>query len=244
MVRDGLARNAKRVYVSRLDNLPVSWIGNDITITSMAAYARHDSSFFSQRAMFLVAIIVIHIGLIYLFESGLATRIIHAVDPPLQTTIVQDVKTRDTPPPPPPPKMERPPVEIPPPDVTINIPVESTSTAITNTTTKHVEAPPPPAPRAAVLTQAALDIKHSPPTDDYYPPTSIRMNEQGSAVIKLCAAADGSVAGTPTLEKSSGSTRLDEAAVKWGIHVRMKPATSDGKAIGGCVPLKVSFVLK
>ena len=210
----------------------------------MAAYARHDSSFFSQRAMFLVAIIVIHIGLIYLFESGLATRIIHAVDPPLQTTIVQDVKTRDTPPPPPPPKMERPPVEIPPPDVTINIPVESTSTAITNTTTKHVEAPPPPAPRAAVVTQASLDIKHSPPTDDYYPPTSIRMNEQGSAVIKLCAAADGSVAGTPTLTTSSGSTRLDEAAVKWGVHVRMKPATSDGKAIGGCVPLKVSFVLK
>jgi periplasmic protein TonB len=244
LVRDGLARNGKRVYVSKLDNLPVSWIGNDITITSMAAYARHDSSFFSQRAMFLVAIIVIHIGLIYLFESGLATRIIHAVDPPLQTTIVQDVKTRDAPPPPPPPKMERPPVEIPPPDVTINIPVESTSTAITNTTTKHVEAPPPPAPRAAVVTAASLDIKHSPPTDDYYPPTSIRMNEQGSAVIKLCAAADGSVAGTPTLEKSSGSTRLDEAAVKWGIHVRMKPATSDGKAIGGCVPLKVSFVLK
>jgi protein TonB len=224
--------------------VPVSWIGNDITITSMAAYARHDTSFFSQRAMFLIAIIIIHIGLIYLFESGLATRIMHMAEPPLQTTIAQDVKQRDTPPPPPPPKMERPQVEIPPPDVTINIPVESNTTAITNTTTKHVEAPPPAPPRAAVVTQASLDIKHSPSTDDYYPPTSIRMNETGSAVIKLCAAADGSVAGTPTLEKSSGSSRLDEAAIKWGIHVRMKPATSDGKPIGGCVPLKVSFILK
>ncbi len=87
--------------------------------------------------------ILIHIGLIYLFESGLATRIIHAAEPPIETNIVQDVKQRDAPPPPPPPKMERPPVEVPPPDVVINLPAEPTSTAITNTTTKHVEAPPP-----------------------------------------------------------------------------------------------------
>lgn len=210
----------------------------------MAAYARHDTSFFSQRALFLIAIIVIHIGLIYLFESGLATRIIHSVEPPLEATIAQDVKTRDTPPPPPPPKMERPPVEIPPPDVTINIPVESNSTAITNTTTKPVAAPPPAPPRPVVRTSAQLDIKHSPPTADYYPPTSVRMNETGTAVIRLCAAANGSVDGVPTVTKSSGSSRLDEAAVRWGQHVRMKPATVDGKPAGGCVPLAVKFVLQ
>jgi protein TonB len=209
----------------------------------MAAYARHDASFFSGRAIFLIAIVLFHIGLIYLFESGLATRIIHAAEPPLETTIAQDVKQRDLPPPPPPPKMERPPVEVPPPDIVINVPAEPTSTAITSVTTKHVEAPPAPV-HQAVMVAAALDLKHSPPTADYYPPTSIRMNESGSAVIKLCAAADGSVAGTPSLEKSSGSSRLDEAAVKWGLHVRMKPATSDGKPIGGCVPLKVTFVLQ
>lgn len=210
----------------------------------MAAYARHDTTFFSQRALFLVAIIIIHIGLIYLFESGLATRIIRSVEPPLETTIAQDVKQRDTPPPPPPPKMERPPVEIPPPDVVINIPVESQSTAITNTTTKHVEAPPPAPPRPVVRTAAELDIKHSPPTADYYPPTSVRMNETGTAVIRLCAAANGTVDGVPTVVKSSGSSRLDEAAVRWGQHVRMKPATVDGKPAGGCVPLGVKFVLQ
>jgi protein TonB len=192
--------------------------------------------------MFFIAIVILHIGMIYLFESGLATRIIHAAEPPIETTIAQDVKQRDLPPPPPPPKMERPPVEVPPPDVVINVPVETTSTAITNTTTKHVEAPPPV--HQAVIVPAALDIKHSPSPQEYYPPTSIRMNEAGTAIIKLCAAADGSVAGTPSVEKSSGSSRLDEAAVKWGVHVRMKPETSDGKPIGGCVPLKVTFVLQ
>jgi periplasmic protein TonB len=208
----------------------------------MAAYARHDTAFFSRRAIIFIAIVVLHIGMYLAFEAGLATRIIHAVDTTLQTNIVQDVKQRDLPPPPPPPKLERPPVEIPPSDVQINVPVETTSTAITNVTTKHVDAPPPPA-RVAVSVAATLDIKHSPSTQDYYPPTSIRMNETGAAIIRLCAAADGSVAGTPTLTKSSGSSRLDEAAVRWGTHVRMKPATLDGKPVEGCVPLKVTFVL-
>jgi len=208
----------------------------------MAHYARHDSAFLSQRAIFLVVAALIQFGLIYVFSSGLAARIIRHVEPPLETTIAQDVKQRELPPPPPPPKMERPPVEVPPPDVVISVPVETQTTAITNTTTKHVEAPPPPV-HQAVITAASLDLKHSPSTDDYYPPTSQRMNEQGTAIIKLCAAADGSVAGQPILQKSSGSSRLDEAAIKWGVHVRMKPATSDGKPIGGCVPLKVTFVL-
>jgi protein TonB len=209
----------------------------------MAAYARHDTAFFSQRAIFFVAIVILHIALIYLFESGLASRIIHHAEPPLETTIAQDVKQRELPPPPPPPKMEKPPVEVPPPDVVINVPVETQTTAITNVTAKHVEAPPAPV-HQAVIVPPALDIKHSPSPQDYYPPTSIRMNEAGTAIIKLCAAADGSVAGTPTLEKSSGSSRLDEAAIKWGVHVRMRPETSDGKPIGGCVPLKVTFVLQ
>ncbi|HEY1899263.1 MAG TPA: TonB family protein [Steroidobacteraceae bacterium] len=191
----------------------------------------------------MIAIVLLQIAVVYVFESGLATRVIHMAEPPLETTIVQDVKQRDLPPPPPPPKMERPPIEVPPPDVVINLPQEPTSTAITNVTSKPVRAPPP-APRAAVIVPAQLDIKHSPSAQDYYPPTSIRMNESGSAVIKLCAASDGSVAGTPTLVKSSGSPRLDEAAIKWGIHVRMHPETSDGKPIGGCVPLKVTFVLQ
>jgi protein TonB len=207
----------------------------------MAAYARHDTSFFSQRAVFLVAIVIIHIGIIYLFVSGLATRIIHAVEPPLETTIAQDIKQRDAPPPPPPPKMERPPVEIPPPDVTINIPVESTSTAITNVTTQHVQAPPPPAPRAVVRTAASPIVKLDPA--NFYPPTSIRMNETGSTLIKYCWGTDGKLTGTPTVEKSSGSSRLDEAAIRLGSQERMKPGTVDGQPVAACASLSVKFQL-
>jgi len=211
----------------------------------MSAYARHDASFFSQRAVFFVAIVLFHVLLLYLFESGLATRIIHAAEPPLETNIVQDVQKRDAPPPPPPPKMERPPVEVPPPDVVINVPVETTSTAITNTTTKHVEAPPPPAPPKApdVRTRAAVDIKHSPSTDDYYPPTSRRMNETGTTTINVCLDDSGKIAGDPKVDKSSGSSRLDEAAVRWGSHARFIQGTLNGKPIAGCTAFLVIFKL-
>jgi protein TonB len=163
------------------------------------------------------------------------------VEPPIETTIAQDVKQRDAPPPPPPPKMERPPVEIPPPDVTINIPVEQTSTAITNVTTQHVAAPPPAPPRPVARTGAVALTKLDPA--NFYPPTSIRMNETGSTLIKYCWGTDGKLTGTPTVEKSSGSSRLDEAAVRLGTQERMKPGTVDGQPVAACASLSVKFQL-
>jgi protein TonB len=207
----------------------------------MAAYARHDTSFFSQRALFFIAIVLIHIFLIWAFESGLATRIIHVADGPLETNIVQEVKQHDLPPPPPPPKMEKPPVEVPPPDVVINVPVEAASTAITNTTSKHVEAPPPP-PRAVVRTAAVALVKLDP--QNFYPPTSIRMNETGTTLIKYCWGVDGKLSGVPSVEKSSGSSRLDEAAIRLGNQERMKPGTVDGQPVAACANLSVKFTLQ
>jgi len=207
----------------------------------MASYARHDANFFSGRVIFFIAIALLHVALLYMFESGLATRVINAVAPPIETNIVQDVKQRDAPPPPPPPKMERPPVEVPPPDVVINVPAEQQTTAITNTTTKHVDAPPPPAPKAVVRTSPQALKKLDP--QNFYPPTSIRMEEQGAAVIKYCWGTDGNLTGAPTVEKSSGSSRLDEAAVRLGSQEKMKPGTVDGQPVAGCASLSVKFQL-
>ena len=211
----------------------------------MTAYAKHDASFFSQRAIFFIAIVILHIGLIYLFESGLATRIVKVIDPPIQTDIVQEQKKLDAPPPPPPPKMEHPPVEVPPPDVTINIPAAPNTTAITNVTDKpQPPAPPaPPPPRADVRTPVRLDLKHSPSTDDYYPPTSRRMNETGTTTVSVCAGPDGKLNADPKVEKSSGSSRLDEAAVRWATHVRVTPATLNGQPAAGCAAFNVVFKL-
>ncbi|HTV50344.1 MAG TPA: energy transducer TonB [Steroidobacteraceae bacterium] len=211
----------------------------------MAAYAQHDSTFFSRRAIAFVAIVLLHVLLIYGLASGLAHRVIEAVAPPIQTDIVQEVQKRDEPPPPPPPKLERPPVEVPPPDVTINVPVETNSTAITDVTNKHIVAPPPPpAPRQAVYTQVGM-LKGFPNSDEFYPPASQRLDEEGTAQVEACVGPNGMLTQEPKIVKSSGHSRLDEGAIKLAKagQGKYKPATEDGRPINKCFSFNVKFQL-
>lgn len=210
----------------------------------MAAYA-HDTNFISRRALVLVVIIAFHVLFAYLLASGLARKAIDTIAPPLQTDIIEEQQTRDEPPPPPPPEMERPPVEVPPPDVAIEIPVDtSTSTAITDVTNKPApKAPPPPPPPPVSRTSPKFDTRRSPSTDEYYPPTSRRMGEQGTTTVGVCITPEGRVTGEPKLEKSSGSARLDEAAVKYATKTRWAPATENGKPVQFCSNFNVKFVL-
>src|SRR3977135_4711702 len=108
----------------------------------MAVYV-HDSQFMTRRGIVLVAIIGLHVFIAGAIATGLARRALEVIAPPIQTDIVEEVKTQKEPPPPPPPEFQKPPVEVPPPDVTIDLPVEApATTAIT-----AVAAPPhPPAP--------------------------------------------------------------------------------------------------
>lgn len=211
----------------------------------MGAYTQHDSQFFSRRIIVFFVAVAVQVLIFVLLSEGFAQRVMNVIAPPIQTNIVQEVQKQNQPPPPPPPKMEHPPVEVPPPEVTINVPTETNSTAITNVTTHHVVAPPPhvaPAHRV-VRVDASLDQRHSPSTDDYYPPVSRRLEEQGTTVVHVCASPEGGVAGLPTVAKSSGSSRLDQAAVKWASHARFVPGTADGKPVQSCLFFKVKFVL-
>ena len=107
----------------------------------MAAYAQ-DTAFISRRFIVLIAIIVLHVLLAYGLATGLARRAMEIIAPPIQTNIVEEVQQHDTPPPPPPPEFERPPVEVPPPDINIDIPAEPTQSTANHVdvTDKHVAA--------------------------------------------------------------------------------------------------------
>jgi protein TonB len=88
-----------------------------------------------------------------------------------------------------------------------------------------------------------LDVKHSPSTDDYYPPTSRRMGEEGVTTVRACVSADGKTAGAATVAKGSGFERLDEAALKWAQRARWAPGTEDGKPVEMCSQFNVRFKL-
>ena len=141
----------------------------------MAAYVQ-DSNFFTRRTIVLFVIVGLHVFIAWALATGLARRAIELVAPPLQTDVVEEVKKEDQPPPPPPPQMERPPVEIPPPDVAIEVPVDTQTTAIQDTTNQHVNPapPPPPAPVAKKTVVGPKPGKGFPTAEEFYPPASKR----------------------------------------------------------------------
>jgi TonB family protein len=76
-----------------------------------------------------------------------------------------------------------------------------------------------------------------------YPLLSIRLQEQGTAVVKYLVKEDGSV-GDCDVTKSSGKPVLDDAACamvtgRW----KFKPATKDGKPVAEFLTAEVAFKL-
>src|SRR5262249_24555651 len=156
---------------------------------------------------------------------------IEVIAPPIQTQIVEEVKKEEAPPPPPPPQFERPPVEIPPPDVTINVPVEQETTAIR--VTPNVVRAPPVAAAPTRRTAAAVGGRGFPNSDDYYPDASRRLEEQGSVTMHSCVDGSGKLTEEPSVAKTSGSARLDGGAMRLAKAASGKytPATEDGKGV-------------
>ncbi|HYM41883.1 MAG TPA: energy transducer TonB [Steroidobacteraceae bacterium] len=203
----------------------------------------HDSMFMTRRGAVLVAIIALHVFIGWALATGLARRAIEVIAPPLQTQIVEEVKKEEAPPPPPPPQFERPPVEVPPPDVTINMPVEENTTAIRVTPTVVRAAPPPVAARPATGIKFA---KNFPSSDEYYPDASRRLEEQGITTVRACVGPDNRLTEEPSVVKTSGSARLDGGAVRLAKAGSGKyiAATEDGKPITSCVNFNVKFQLR
>ncbi len=210
----------------------------------MPAHVRHDNAFASRRAIVFAVILGLHVLAIWLIASGLARRIIETVAPPIQTDIIEEVKERDTPPPPPPPEFERPPVEVPPPDVAIDIPVDTApSTAITDVTDRPVPMAPPPPPAPKNVKKASL-AKNFPNTEDYYPAAAKRLGEEGSPTVKVCVGPNGKLSEDPTIAQSSGNARLDEGAVKLAKAGRYVAGSVDGAPTTDCLSFRVKFELK
>jgi protein TonB len=201
-----------------------------------------DSGFLTRRGIVIAAITILHVLAFVGFASGLATKAIEALAPPIEADIVEEVEENDEPPPPPPPEMERPPVEVPPPEVSIDLPMETTTTAIQDVTDK----PPPPAPPPPVRV-AGTPAKMTRPAnpDDYYPPGSIRREEQGSPVVQACVGPGGKLLREPVVTDTSGFPDLDTAAIKVAKATRYASGTEGGTALAeSCIKFKVKFVLK
>lgn len=206
----------------------------------------HDKNWSSRRGIAFVAIIIFHVILIYGLKSGFAQKVIESIAPPIVTEILKEEKQEDTPPPPPPPKVELPPVEVPPPVVDIQVPVATNTTALSNVTDKPLPPPPPPKPveRQVTRTPPGLNKRvQQIDFEEYYPPSSKRLGEEGTSVVKVCLDEKAKVTDA-SIAESANFPRLDEAAVKVAKAYRYVAATEDGKPVAGCFNYRVTWKLK
>lgn len=198
----------------------------------------------SRRALVFLGIVVLHIGLFYVINSGLAIKTVQAVFHPIETTLIEEIKQEEDKPPPPPPKIETtPPPFVPPPDIVIDLPVErAQTTAITATTQKPVERPPPPPPK--VERTPPRPNPRRPLVEPDYPPQSKRLGEEGATVLRLYILEDGRV-GDAQIATSSGFPRLDEAALRHAKRAwRFLPATEGGQPVATWYDFRVVWKIE
>jgi periplasmic protein TonB len=204
----------------------------------------HDNAFLTRRGIIFVAIAIFHVVLLWGINSGMSKTLVDAVLGPIETRMIEELPDTDEPPPPPPPKIETPPPFVPPPEVAIELPAETTSTAIqTVTTVRPTQPPPPVAQPAPVPRTAPKSDPRRPLSQPEYPPSSRRAGEAGTVILEVYVLETGRV-GEARVKQSSGFPRLDEAAVRevkrsW----RLVPGTENGKPVPMWGQFAVTFKL-
>jgi protein TonB len=163
-------------------------------------------------------VIVLHALLLWGIASGLARQVVRMTENTVEAVLMTEAPPPTPTPPPktPPPKTPTPPPPAP----------TSTAPAITQTPTPPAAAPAAPA-APAIRTGAVIQPgAHCAKPD--YPSASRRMEEEGTVTLKFLIGVDGKVM-QADIEKSSGFTRLDEAARQALSKCQFRPGTVDGK---------------
>jgi len=205
---------------------------------------------FDQRFFKItIAVLLFHAGLLYLIQSGLARKMTEAVIAP---EIIARIIPMEPPQQPPAPEPPKPQPQTPPKQVKVVTPrptppqPQPTPTPVASLppSPTAIEAPPaPPAPPAPAPEPAAPaapansapravgmdEIECSKP-QPIYPRQSQRMGETGTTLVRLTIDENGKIVKT-SVAKSSGSTRLDDAAINAVQAMRCKPYMLNGRAV-------------
>lgn len=174
-----------------------------------------------RRFISLGLVGALHVVIIYALATGLAARMVNKLPDELKAEVVEQKppEVEKTPPPPPPDLAKPPPPFVPPPDFTIQADT-GPSSAISNVQSRQ--------PVVAMTRPTTRGRKHD--CQSGYPPISRRLGEHGSVLLKFTVNVDGTVTNV-ALAKSSGYSRLDEAALRCASGWEYHPATQGGKPI-------------
>lgn len=198
------------------------------------AYA--DQGMSKNRMMTFGIVAVLHVLMGYLLVSGLALKAVKAIVQPLESVnIKEEAPPPDEPPPPPPKDIEIPPY-VPPPEVSV---AQEAAPTITTQTTVPAPEPPrytppaPPAPPAPTgpTSAAQFDPRSLAVSEDDYPPSSLRAEEEGLVKVKVTIGVNGRVTACE-VAATSGFPKLDEKSCRLAMsRWRSKPALQNGTPV-------------
>jgi len=204
----------------------------------------------SNRVVAIIVVALIHLLLGYALVTGLAYNVAKKMAEDLKTFDVEDE------PPPPPDEPPPPPEQVPdtPPPMVAPPPIVRTNTVAPPMIVTPVAPPPqitvapprPPAPppvRTIEPAKARANLASYVSNEDY-PDSAIRNEEQGTTGFRLDVSADGRVSNC-TITASSGSSALDNATCRlMRSRARFTPATdSTGAKTSDSVSSRIRWVL-
>ena len=194
-------------------------------------YTYEEPSLFSgRRGAALIAVILLHVVIVWAFYTGLAGKLVQKIIPPVEIAQIDKPKDVDKPPPPPP-KLE---------EIKPYVPaagIRRHPGARSRDQRDHRRPPRSRGAGARGACRAAADTGTPPRMDpkhplqigeECYPDASKRANEEGRCVVQMTVAADGHIA-SEAIQTSSGFPRLDEACLKArarAAHVARPPKTA------------------
>lgn len=194
----------------------------------------------SQKIGGLAFVVGLHVVGIYFVASGLARQAVEQVVGPIETKVIEEAKPKQEELPPPPPKLQTPPPYVPPPDIDVAMEAAPSNSHAIVAVTK-VKAPPPP-PRPDTEPKLDPHWRGNQIPDSAYPSISVRLCEQGDAVLTFLVGTDGRIEGDVRLDKSSGYERIDNFGMDYiKRHWRFIPAMRDGKPMAAWKTMRIVF---
>jgi TonB family protein len=203
-----------------------------------------------QRSTVFMMVVCLHIGIIYLFASGLASNVIQLLPPTTIGDFTPETRDQPLPPLPPPVPMERLREELPVvPEIDTSFASEIGTTSITTNTCPKTgcgEPVLPVQPQPPVVKVPGGVGKGFPNTDDYYPSSAIRLGQEGVAAVQVCVDEKGHLSSDPALAHTSGIASIDTAALRLAKagSGHYLPSTENGRPVSSCYAFNVHFRLR
>jgi TonB family protein len=203
-----------------------------------------DFPFFTGRTITFVLVASLHVAVLYGLAMGLGPSFTKVIAGPFELHPIEPTP-RTSLPPPPRPQLSAPRIELPPQESMPLIEPDPAQTIEATPREPPQSVSPPSVPPVVNRVQGGPG-NGFPSANDFYPDMSIRMGETGIATVKACVNAQGRLMSEPSIIESTGSTRLDEAALRLAKtgsgHYRA--STEEGRPVNACYPFRIRFQLR